>query len=180
MRSFQPLRLAVVAATVGAAVWSIRPDGSKPLTAPTRTPTEWESGLAPAGSVARTELVPESVAATPDDAADRESALTPADAEEREEALLSLYGSRDGSALSRFAAALVDDDPWVRDAAKTGIYRHADRAAAMAVLLGLLASPSRSERVTAAELLEEMGADDLPWDAIARGPVISGARRDEH
>jgi HEAT repeat protein len=93
------------------------------------------------------------------------------DAEVREAALDALDGSESLDVARALVDALSDSSVWVQDAAEQGLYRWKDRTTALGAVATLCASDDRELRIRAAELLDEMVPDQLPWDEIAEGPV---------
>jgi hypothetical protein len=93
------------------------------------------------------------------------------DAEVREAALDALDGSESLDVARALVDALSDSSVWVQDAAEQGLYRWKDRTTALGAVATLCARDDRELRIRAAELLDEMVPDQLPWDEIAEGPV---------
>lgn len=91
--------------------------------------------------------------------------------EVREAALDSLLDAGSDIALRAYAEAFDDPDEWVSLAAENGLYDHPDITGSQGVLAGYCASEDRELRIRAAELLDEMSPEQIPWDEISEGPT---------
>lgn len=93
------------------------------------------------------------------------------DAEVRAAALLALDGASSLAAVKAWSDALADPDTWVQDAGENGLFRLDDTEVALGAVAELCLAEDRALRIRAAELLDEMVSDHLPWDEVWDGPV---------
>ncbi|GJM23192.1 MAG: hypothetical protein DHS20C15_31070 [Planctomycetota bacterium] len=99
------------------------------------------------------------------------AALRDADASVREAAFDALLDAESTVALEALAKGFNDPNESVRVAAENGLYMHSDTGAATGVLAALCASADTDTRIRAAEVLDEMTAQQLPWDDLLEGPT---------
>lgn len=93
------------------------------------------------------------------------------DADVRASALLALDGASSLAVVKAWSDALADPDTWVQDAGENGLFRLDDTRIALGAVAELCRAEDRELRIRAAELLDEMVSDHLPWDEIWDGPV---------
>ncbi len=161
----------------GARALPVLEDDGRPLRAAREPTTELEARVDDLvfGATAEDRLAAiEALAAwVPGDAeqALADASRTDPDPEVREAALETLLDASSERSLEAFRDAFTDADEWVRTAAENGLYDHDDTAGAQGVLAGFCRSDDEALRVRAAELLDEMTLEQLPWDEIAEGPT---------